>query len=569
MILNRYYKLIITGLIFALSFSCTKLDEEPYDIIVSSNFLQTKDDVIRDFLRAFEHGYWTLTRTHVIQEDPSDEMMTPNRQGDWFDGGVYIRAHNHTWTAEDFYTSDVWTGLYQGITLATNSLEDLQAIDPVKFNMTEAEVNGLIAELRVLRAWFHLKLFDAYRNIEIIDKVKGENKGKLQATPQETFDFIEKELLEAVVDLPTKETLSSGSIGRWTKGGAMSLLARLYLNAKVYTGQEKFAECAVVCQDIIDGKYGYFNLEDRWDAPFDYNNATSHETIFGFPSSFGYTHWHYSNDVYWWAFPYDIHYYFGFTDFGQSNPKFALQPGLDIQGNELTTTLGKPFLKFAKYPDDVRLKKYKNLGNSTREGMFLFGYLPYVNDKGDTVNVQSTRGYTIYLRDQVGYFLDTPPGEVPEDLESNMNHADQNSGLCLVKYPFYPSDDNNKLTSAYVEIRFAEIYYTLAECKYRAGDKAGAAVLLNSVRQRNYPEGSPSLYPTDGSTLTDQEMLDEWGREFIGEGRRRTDMIRWGVFCTGSWWDKTPDSDNHTEIFPIGNSVLNINPQLKQNPGYE
>jgi hypothetical protein len=88
------------------------------------------------------------------------------------------------------------------------------------------------------------------------------------------------------------------------------------------------------------------------------------------------------------------------------------------------------------------------------------------------------------------------------------------------------------------------------------------------VRARNYPPGSPSLYNPDGSQLTDQEMLDEWGREFLVENRRRTDLIRWGVFSTGTWWDKQPDADNHTDIFPIGQNVLNVSPQLKQNPGY-
>jgi hypothetical protein len=64
-------------------------------------------------------------------------------------------------------------------------------------------------------------------------------------------------------------------------------------------------------------------------------------------------------------------------------------------------------------------------------------------------------------------------------------------------------------------------------------------------------------------------MLDEWGREFLGEGRRRIDMIRWGVFNTGTWWDKQPDGDDHTKIYPIGYDVINLSPQLKQNPGYK
>ena len=63
------------------------------------------------------------------------------------------------------------------------------------------------------------------------------------------------------------------------------------------------------------------------------------------------------------------------------------------------------------------------------------------------------------------------------------------------------------------------------------------------------------------------EMLDEWGREFFAEGRRRIDLIRFGRFTDG-WWDKTPDTDDHTIIFPIMRKVLDANPALKQNPGY-
>ncbi len=552
--------------------SCTKLDETLYDKITSENFLQTRDDVIRDFLRAFEHAYWSIQggATYMLQENSSDELMTPNRQGDWYDGAQYQRVHYHTWTPNDGYTSDAWNAFYQGVNLATNSLEDLVAIKhPDKFNMTQAELDDFIAELKTLRAWFTLRALDFYRNIVLVTKVKGETKGGPQVSPQEAVNFIEQELKDAIPKLPTNDALGENAIGRWTKGGAAALLVRLYLNAKVYTGTDRFADCAAVCQDIINGRYGTYNLETRWDAPFDYNNGKSKETIFGFPGSFGLTHWQYSNDMYFWTLPYQAPRYFGFSDWGDANPKYALQPGRNVDSVEYGFALGKPFIKFQHYPDDYRLKKYRNLGNSTREGMFLFGYLPYKNAAGQPDTVRGNKGpYPLFFRDQVGMFLDAKPGTPVADKESNMNHADHNSGLFPVKYPYYPSDDLNKISSAYAEIRLAEIYYSLAECKYRAGDKAAAAVLLNAVRVRNYPAGSPSLYKTDGSQLTDQEMLDEWGREFLAESRRRTDMVRWGVFNSGTWWDKVPDGDTHTAIFPIGQNVLNASPQLKQNPGY-
>jgi hypothetical protein len=571
----RYIKGIIPFLALLILGGCTKLDEKIYDRITAENFLQTRDDVYRDFLRPFEHAYWTIqsNQAFMIQENTTDELMTINRQGDWFDGGQYQRAHYHTWTPLDGFTSAPWQSLYQGVNLATNSLEDLRGIsDPAKFDLTPAELNGLIAELRTLRSWFNIRLLDFYRNIVIVEKVKGQSQGLPQVPPQEAFNFIEKELKESIADLPTRESLGQNAIGRWTKGSAAALLVRLYLNSKVYTGVDKYADCATICQDIISNKYGVYALESRWDAPFDYNNAQSSEVMFGFPGSFSLTHWQYSEDysggMYWLMLPHQAPRYFGFSDFGQGNPKYALQPGRDVDGNEYSHALGKPFVKFQKYADDYRLKVYKNLGNSTREGMFLEGYLVYDNSgKPDTV--RGNKGpYPLYFRDAVGMFLDAKPGTVITDKVSDMNHGDNNSGIPAIKYPFYPSSDPNKISSAYAEIRLAEIYYSLAECKYRANDKASAAALLNQVRVRNYPAGSPNLYKVDGSQLTDQEMLDEWGREFLVEGRRRTDLIRWGVFSSGTWWDKKPDADNHTEIFPIGRDVLNASKSLKQNPGY-
>jgi hypothetical protein len=567
-LIHKYRVKIAMSCFILFSFGCTKLKENLYDRITSSNFLQTKDDVIRDFLRAFDHGYWSVQGGGLFygQELSTDELMTPNRDGDWFDGGIYQRIHYHTWNTQDSFTTDMWNGLFAGVSMATNSLQDIEAIDPIKFNMTQAEKADFIAELRTLRAWFNLRALDLYRNIPIVTAVKGETTMPAQSTPQETFNFIEKELLESMPDLPTSQSLGTNGIGRLTKGAAASLLVRLYLNAKVYIGQDKFTECATLCQDIIAGKYGNYSLESRWDAPFDYNNAQSPEVIFGFPSTFANTHYHYSTEMYWFMAPHQAYNLFGFTNWGNMNTRFALQPGRDIDSVEYSFNLGKPFVKFQKYPDDFRLKKYKNLGNSKRQGMFLYGYLPYYSDS--TKLVKSNRGYTIFARDQVGWFRDLPPGQVLADKESDMNHADDNSGIWPAKYPIYPTGDPNTIASSFVEIRLAEIYYSLAECKYRAGDKAGAGTLLNAVRKRNYPVGSPSLYNTNGSQLTDQEMLDEWGREFLVEGRRRTDMIRWGVFNTGTWWDKRPDGDDHTRIYPIGQVVMSVSPQMKQNPGY-
>ncbi|AYD47768.1 RagB/SusD family nutrient uptake outer membrane protein [Arachidicoccus soli] len=556
--------------------SCTKLDEVPYSSITANQFLTSRNSVILDFIRSFEHGYWSIQGNDIFaaEEDASDELMTPNRRGDWLNGNYFFRMHYHTWVPTDAFCDGAWTAFYQGAVLATNSLQDMESIkNPAALNVTPAELTDFKAELRTMRAWFHLRALDFYRNICLVKEVKDSTQSPSQVGPQEAFNFIQSELEAAIPDLPTRDQLGSNWAGRWTKAGAAALLARLYLNSKVWTGVDHFADCATICQDIINGKYGNYRLDSTWYGPFDYTNTSvNSEDIFVFPSTLNQTHWQYTSGMYWWEMTYDAPRYFGFSDWGKANTEFAMQPGRDVDSVEYPFALGKPFVKFQKYPDDYRLKRYRNLGNSKREGMFLYGYCAFTNTNGQPDSIRSVKdgGYPLFIRDQVGWFLKTRPGVPLTDKESDMNHADYGSGVYFIKYPFYPTTDDNRITSGYAEIRLTEIYYMLAECKYRAGDKAGAAALLNDVRKRDFPENSPSLYKADGSQLTDQEMIDEWGREFIGEGRRRTDLIRWGVFSTGTWWDKKPDADNHTDIFPIGINTINLsNGKIKQNPGYQ
>jgi hypothetical protein len=98
MIYSKIYARLSAALVLAGLSSCTNLDETLYDRITPANFLQTKDDVYRDFLRTFEHGYNTIQDAPFqLQELGADQLMTPNREGDWFDGGQYARAHYHTW----------------------------------------------------------------------------------------------------------------------------------------------------------------------------------------------------------------------------------------------------------------------------------------------------------------------------------------------------------------------------------------------------------------------------------------------------------------------------------------
>ena len=557
---------------------CTDLDETLYDQVGTQNYYNTKSDVIRAAFRPFEHAFWSIGSRQVLNELTADQLITPTRDGWWDDGGKWRRLHYHQLNVEDGGDAQTeWNGCFQGIMQCNYVIEDLAQLDPAKFGFSQAEFDNIKAQCRALRAWFYLRLLDGFRNVPLavsFNDVSQNTEG--QVAPRVIFDFIESELRDCASLLTKKESLGSQANlqGQWTQAGAAALLVRLYLNAEVYIGESRFSECEKVAQDILDGVYGAYAVADRWDAPFDWDNDQCDEVIFGFPGSQGYSFWHYGSDMYWWTVPARARYYL--TDRkakgGDDNCQYAASPSYDCNGELYSYELGMPIQNFRKYPGDERLKLYRNLGGSKREGMFLYGYLEYIDENGAKARVRAPeQPYDLYIRDAVGNFQGMAPDKWPANQTSNLMNGDHNSGWHFAKYPFYSDDDAGQMESDYTEIRLPEVIYSLAECKLRSGKKSEAGKLLNSVRRRNYPADNYAevLYAPEGAAQLDEaEMLAEWGREFFAEGRRRIDLIRFGKFSTGSWWDKTPDADRHNEIFPIMRPILNSNPALVQNPGY-
>ena len=575
----KLFRYIISAALLGTTLgSCTDLDETLYDQVATQNYYNTKMDVIRATFRPFEHAFWSIQSRHVLNELPADQLITPTRDGWWDDSGKWRRLHYHEWDVEDGGDAQTeWNGCFQGIMQCNYVIEDLSKLSAERFGFSQAEFDNLSSQCRVLRAWFYLRLLDAFRNVPLAVSYSDVSQNtESQVEPKVIYDFIESELKECIPLLVSKDVLGSNANvqGQWTKAAAASLLVRLYLNSEVYIGEPKYTECAQVAQDILDGKYGQYEVADRWDAAFDWNNETCDEVIFGFPASAGYTYWQYQGDTYWWTTPARARYYLNDSKSkaGDHNTKYAASPSYAPNGTLYNYELGMPIQKFRKYANDVRLKLYRNLGNSKREGMFFFGYLEYRDENGNTKRVKAPEvDYELYIRDAVGKFQGLAPDRWLTAGSSTLRDGDHNSGWHFAKYPFYSDDDPGQMESDYTEIRLPEIIYSLAECKLRAGKKEEAAELLNSVRRRNYPadELQQVLYAPEGNaTLNMNEMLDEWGREFFAESRRRIDLIRFGKFCTGTWWDKQPDADDHTKIFPIMRPILNSNHNLVQNPGY-
>lgn len=565
--------------------ACTDLSETVYDQVMSNNYYNTKADVIQAVFRPFEHVYYSEIEFYEHEELTGDHFITPTRGTWWYDGGKWEILHRHNWSSiEDSWSwTGEWNSCYTGIGQCNLVLDDLSKLNPSKFSLTDAEFEAFKGQLRTMRAYLYLRLLNCYRNCILTTtsdaSVNNLPENRAQVSPERLFEFIESELKDGVNYLPAKVGTSGpgATQGSFTKGAAAALLVRLYLNAEKWIGVPHYDDVISWCERIRNGEFGQYSLAENWWEPFDWNNENCNEVIFGFPGSYTTQSWHMRNDrltFYGRCLPYGCANYLGVEGNGERNPKYALSPSYDNQNPRqlFSYKLGMPSQKFQKYAGDKRWAQYRNTSVNTREGMFfLEGKIP--NPKtasGYAMNPDNQ--YVIYLRDQVGQFLNK--GEegiiVGSGKESKLGNGDFNSCLFCVKYPFYSFTGGYYIESDLTLIRYAEIYYSEAEALLRTGKADEAGKLLNQVRKRNYVDFNSSIaYQPEGSVKLDlEEMLDEWGREFIQEGRRRTDLIRFGRFQE-AWWDKPKDADTHYEIFPISRQALEQNKYLKQNPGYE
>lgn len=543
--------------------ACTNLDEEPFDVLLSENYYQDRNSIIAAVTRPYEHGHWTGWDGDrwLISELTADQFVWAQKGRHGQDGGDWVRLHRHEWNNLDNHINGGWVGPYQGIGQCNLIINDLSALNYPNMGLTEADKAQHIGELRVLRAWFYTFLIDYFRNVPIVTQ-PGERKG--QSTPQEVFAFIEKELKEALPGLP-----KNGRAGRWDQGGAAALLVRIYLNAEKWTGAPKYAAAGQYAQDIIDGKYGTYSIDPDYRGPFrsGINNYRSPENIFEFP---------HAKNIYEFGWMYNamMHYQARYSldnDWGGWNG-ITLTPSRDLDGNIYPYELGKPYEKYANA--DKRKKPFRTTGlNGQYEGFFLIGQ-QYYFDKTKNYGFDSTKvvngteeytGRPLYYVDQVGRFSEGASGLAKG---SHVETGEENSGVRFIKFPWLPMSQNLFQFNSAPEIRLAEIYYALAEVKYRAGDKAGAARLLDAVRKRNFPENvwAQHSYESNLSRLTDSEFVDELGREFLGERHRRTDLVRWNRF-DDAWWDKAADAEDRS-VFPIPSRAINANPLLQPN-GFE
>lgn len=518
-----FFPLIVTSCL--LVNSCTDLSEEVFSEVTESNFVASQSDIVAVMASAYTPMRYVMDWQGLfdVQEEPADAIVTPTRPNGWDDGGTYKRMHFHEWTKTEWQPRNTWITCFNGINAANRVLLQMQ---DGKFPVSSDQKAAVLAEMRAVRALYYSILVDTHGNVPIISSYSDEL--PVQNTRVEVYNFIVKELNEVIPQLPAN--VDKSTYGRMTQWAAYHVLARVYLNAEVYSGTAQWQKCIDACDKIISS--GLFKKSDSYKAIFSATNESNPEMVF--------------------AIPYDQIYASNFN----AHMKMLLPDHRKVFGME-----AQPW------------------GGSSCNPQFIDTYNPKDNRLKDT-----------WLQ---GNQLNADDGSVVFTLVKEMPSiylCKFTEGFRCGKYQI-ARGAKGSLNNDFPFLRYTDVLMMKAESLLRLGNANTAAQLVTEVRTRSFANAADALVTgadlqqnsafkygtlkTDGtidkagdqSVVKFGRFLDELGWEFACEARRRTDLIRFGVYQTKSWYNHVPKG-NYTTLFPIGLEELNTNKNLKQNPGY-
>jgi starch-binding outer membrane protein, SusD/RagB family len=267
----KTFKPILT--LFALTLllgDCTKLDENVYSRLSADNFYKTKEEVNTGLVNV----YYRLSASHIwLPQWQLQECSTDHGMCRWGDGNVYKQDQLHTWTSQHGPNGDVYRGLYGCIASANSFIETL--------NRSDISIKAIIeAEVKAIRAFCYLELCDLYGNVPLVTVATLDALNLPATSPRkEVFDFVERELKESITLLPALRDMANKKsyYPRIAKETAQTMLAKLYLNAEVYSGTARWQDCVNYCNEVINS--GVYALEPNiWNA-FTPTNDQSNELI--------------------------------------------------------------------------------------------------------------------------------------------------------------------------------------------------------------------------------------------------------------------------------------------------
>lgn len=536
---HRFFALSVLALSLSLM-SC--LDETPKDQIPETEIYDSANSLyvnavasLYNYIGAHEEGeglQGTCRGIYDYNTLTTDEAIIPIRGGNWYDGGLWENMYNHTWTATDTDLYNVWKYLYKVIVLSTKSLE---TIEKYKAFLTEQQRVDYAAEVRAVRAIYYYYAMDMFGRIPILQSSTQKTADIRQSNRSDVFWYVVKELQDVAPLLANEHSNLQGNYyGRVTRPVAWFLLAKLSLNAEVYTdddwtdssrpdgktimfdinGNKKNAwqTCVHYCDLITAAGY---TLEADYTKNFAVHNEGSSENIFTIPLD---------KILYLNEFHYlfrSRHYAHGGAYSGASeNGTCATLHTMAVNG-------------FGTETPDARLDMNFYTGKVEVDGKYV------TLDDG------------------------TPLEYKPLAVEENLTASPylETAGARMKKYEVDRTaySDGRMPDNDIVLYRYADVLLMKSEAKVRNGESGDEEI--NAVRSR---VGMPSL------SATLDNILNERLLELVWEGWRRQDMIRFGTYCN-QYDIHTPseaDKKGYTIVFPIPEKVRELNPNLKQNPGY-
>lgn len=536
---HRFFALSVLAMSLSLT-SC--LDETPKDQIPETEIYDSANSLyvnavasLYNYIGAHEEGeglQGTCRGIYDYNTLTTDEAIIPIRGGNWYDGGLWENMYNHTWTATDTDLYNVWKYLYKVIVLSTKSLE---TIEKHKALLTEQQRVDYAAEVRAVRAMYYYYAMDMFGRIPILQSSTQKTADIRQSNRSDVFWYVVKELQDVAPLLANEHSNLQGNYyGRVTRPVAWFLLAKLSLNAEVYTdddwtdssrpdgktimfdieGNKKNAwqTCVHYCDLITAAGY---TLEADYTKNFAVHNEGSSENIFTIPLD---------KNLYLNEFHYlfrSRHYAHGGAYSGASeNGTCATLHTMAVNG-------------FGTETPDARLDMNFYTGKVEVDGKYV------TLDDG------------------------TPLEYKPLAVEKNLTASPylETAGARMKKYEVDRTaySDGRMPDNDIVLYRYADVLLMKSEAKVRNGESGDEE--MNAVRSR---VGMPSL------SATLDNLLNERLLELVWEGWRRQDMIRFGTYCK-QYDIHTPseaDKKGYTTVFPIPEKVRELNPNLKQNPGY-
>lgn len=237
----------ILSLVFiAFSFACSDfLNEDPKDQL-EEEAPETLQSLYLNYVASlYNHvgGYQdsqglqgTTRGIYDFNTLTTDEAIIPTRGADWYDGGFWQRLYFHSWKADDQYIRAMWEYLYKVIILSNKSIEVIEA-NKTKFD--SQKMNEYKAEVRAFRAIYYYYLMDLFARVPVTTSSTIPIKEIRQSDRKEVFDFIVKELQETIPLLSIQHSSKFGDYyGRITRPVGYFILAKLMLNAEIYTDNE-------------------------------------------------------------------------------------------------------------------------------------------------------------------------------------------------------------------------------------------------------------------------------------------------------------------------------------------